>query len=366
MDESRRKIQELVDSGLLPAEQARFMMASSSDPRAVVAVPEPLLERHSSLLEQVLIADGITRVKIDNPLGGLAVTTPVQEGVRVEVMREVAAEPGAGFEALLRQVRVVDMREGGTLKLRVHAPEMNEPHARLCARATVRVAGGLEVDGTAAGPLELVGLRGNCSWSAEGDVSIRDHQGDVHLHVDQGDVYLENCRGSFDLHVEHGNVVIRGCRGRLEVSCVDGDVALSEVRGDVGVLVPDGDVQGESLVGVVSVRSGTGSVRLVGMDLTALQVHVASGSAWCETRLSAAATARLESGDGDVALLVPRDSGARVTLECDDDAVRLEVPLSEVRREAGQTSGVLGDPAAATIHLAAAGGSVRLGWIPGD
>lgn len=358
MDEARRNLQQMAEDGLLPPEQAAFVM-KDADSITSVAGP-PVLERRSSSINQILIADGVGRIKIDNPLGDLHVTWPSREGVEVDVERRVGAREGAAFDALLRQVRVVDIREGGTLKLRVHAPEAPSD-VQVEAAAKVRVPSGVRVDGSSAAALELRGLRADGSWSADGPTRVIDHVGRLRLHTDSGDIEAEDCQGNLDLHVENGNLRVERCSGSLQLSCFNGEVLLDDVTGDVRVSSPDGDVRVHELSGFLNVRVGCGDVDLTAVCATEIDVQVASGSIRFSGTVMPGGTVRLRTASGDVTVGLACDARAEIEATA-PDGVTCDVPLAQgAESAAGSLRGVIGS-ADARIVASTSEGSVHVGW----
>jgi len=362
VDEARRKIQEMVDSGLLPAEQAASMLAHVVERIGRGGMPAsvaqgPLLERRTSHITQILIADGVTRIKVVNPLGRLRVSAPSSEGVQVEIAREAAAEPSASFELLMKQFRVEDLREGGTLTIRVLAPE-TPANIELAASAMVTVPHGLTVDGNAAGGVEIVGLRGDGSWSAEGEVRVADYQGTLDLHDSDGDVSVEHSGGALDLHVENGSVTVSHVRGSLQISCTNGDVHLYEVDGAASISVPQGDLKVHAFRGTLEAHVGTGNAMLLEVFATRLRLSVASGSAWIS---AVGDDLEAQTREGDLTVLVPGDASAQVYLE--GPSLQCDFPLVDATRAEQIVSGRLGD-GAGRIRLMTREGRLRLG--PGD
>jgi hypothetical protein len=125
-----------------------------------------------------------------------------------------------------------------------------------------------------------------------------------------------------------GSVEVNALAGALDIRTGDGDVAVHGARGVIRMHTGDGSIEGRDLDGYVDADTGDGNVNLAGR-FDALAVHTGDG------RLTANAAPgsrmvqpwRLQTGDGNVVLGLPRDLGARIDASTKDGDVSSTLPL---------------------------------------
>ena len=155
-----------------------------------------------------------------------------------------------------------------------------------------------------------------------------------------------------------GSVEIEAIGGNVDVRTGDGNVAVLGARGSIRLHTGDGSINGADLDGSIDATTGDGSVHLEGR-FDVLAVETGDGklvaSAWPGSRVMQ--PWHLQTGDGSVALALPRDLGAHVDARTGDGSVRSTIPLAQLgsSRAEGDING--GGP---PIVVRTGDGSIRL------
>jgi hypothetical protein len=163
---------------------------------------------------------------------------------------------------------------------------------------------------------------------------------DVEVRSGDGSVALEAVTGNVDVSTGDGDVAVRGARGRIRLHTGDGSINGADLDGSIDATTGDGSVHLEGRFDVLAVETGDG--KLV-------------ASAWPGSRVMQ--PWHLQTGDGSVALALPRDLGAHVDARTGDGSVRSTIPLAQLgsSRAEGDING--GGP---PIVVRTGDGSIRL------
>ena len=161
-----------------------------------------------------------------------------------------------------------------------------------------------------------------------------------------------------EVHSGDGSVEIAEVAGNVDVRTGDGSVAVNGARGNIRLHTGDGSISGRDLDGSVDAHTADGSVRLEGR-FDSLAISTGDG------RLVANALPgsrvmqpwHLQTGDGSVALGLPRDLGAHIDASTRDGHVHSTIPLAGLRssRAEGDING--GGP---PIVVRSGDGSIQL------
>jgi hypothetical protein len=150
-------------------------------------------------------------------------------------------------------------------------------------------------------------------------------------------------------------------QGKVRLHTGDGEIRVRDVKGEMELESGDGHVEVDGVDGTLRAHSGDGRIRARGrfdnLDLTTSDGHIEAdamagssiGPGW-----------ELRTGDGSVALTVPENFAADVTLHTGDGHITLEMPLTvEGRYDHNNVHGKLnGGGGSLTIHTG--DGSIRL------
>ncbi len=190
------------------------------------------------------------------------------------------------------------------------------------------------------GDLSITGGAGQLSAQVDnGDTSIAEWQGAVRCTTGTGDVQVERCGGPLRLEAGTGDLEAIDCAGDIVVRAATGDVQLRRHHGGrarVRVTAGDIEVQEGELLGF-RLRTGCGDIestaQLAGPPLAeGGQAGEAMEEASEDDTLPPEGLYALESGSGDVSVVVPADAPVRVEVLAMRGEVDSDVPLVSVGR----------------------------------
>ena len=149
------------------------------------------------------------------------------------------------------------------------------------------------------------------------------------IRTGDGNVDLRDVNGEITLRSGDGHLVLANTEGSLRATTGDGPVELRTCRGDVTLKTGDGKVNVENADGNMDVETGDGKVRVSGR-FNALRVKTGDGGVEVDalrgSKLLEAWT--LSTGDGGLTLRVPDDLAADVDLHTGDGKIDLGVPVA--------------------------------------
>jgi hypothetical protein len=157
------------------------------------------------------------------------------------------------------------------------------------------------------------------------EVRVIDHQ--------TGDrVELEVRRPHRRLDFWHGWIrveVVAPAVTAAEIRTGDGAISVEGLKGGARLHTGDGNVTAESLDGALDARTGDGRIVARGRFDT-LTLHTGDGSVEAEAQAGSKLDTRwlVETGDGSVRLLVPRDLAADVAISTGDGHITCNLPLT--------------------------------------
>lgn len=160
-----------------------------------------------------------------------------------------------------------------------------------------------------------------------------------------------------------GSIRIDRVHGRLELRTGDGSIRATEVSGELQFDTGDGSINVDRAQGRLAVDTGDGSVE-VGGKLAALELHTGDGSVVYRADPGSAMTENWEitTGDGSVAVYLPRGFGADLDAHTGDGTIRsdLEGLPSPVGEDARRTlRGKIGD-GGRQFRIRTGDGAIRL------
>jgi DUF4097 and DUF4098 domain-containing protein YvlB len=196
-------------------------------------------------------------------------------------------------------------------------------------------------------PVSLDGVRASARvYDLDGDVSIQTIAGEIAVRGGDGNVTLSSIQGP---------ISVVGARGRLAVNSVDGEIRLLEIAGRI---------LAETVNGPVALR------RVVSESV---EVSTVNGDLCYDGAIAGTGRYRFRTHNGDIAVGLPEQTGATVTVatyrgEIDSDFPLRVGPMGE--RNLFKLR--LGD-GRARLDLESFGGAIRLrrpdadgtpGWLP--
>jgi hypothetical protein len=137
----------------------------------------------------------------------------------------------------------------------------------------------------------------------------------IHLAGGCGPVIFGHCRATMTVRVPAGDAVtlhsgegdlrLDGLSGPVHVDAGSGDISASDLTGPAELRTGSGDVDAHQLSGAVTLASSSGDV--AGDGLSGASAKASSGDGDVELLFSSPpATADVETGSGDVTVIVPR------------------------------------------------------------
>lgn len=145
--------------------------------------------------------------------------------------------------------------------------------------------------------------------STSGDVSIRGTGGIVEASTQSGDLVVEGAAEIVDLRTYSGDLEARNLTGNVEVNTLNGDLRISNVRGDVEVTSVSGDIELRAITArYVRARSTSGDITFDGA-------------------VNDAGRYELTSHSGHVSLVVPRNTGAQLSVATYSGGIESDFPI---------------------------------------
>jgi len=137
---------------------------------------------------------------------------------------------------------------------------------------------------------------------------------EVEVRSGDGSVEIEEVAGNVDVRTGDGSVNVHGARGSIQLHTGDGSITGRGLDGSVDASTRDGSVKLEGRFDSLAVATGDG--RLIADALPGSRVM----QPW-----------HLQTGDGSVALALPRNLGAHIDASTRDGHIHSTIPLPGVR-----------------------------------
>lgn len=131
-----------------------------------------------------------------------------------------------------------------------------------------------------------------------------------------------------DLHSGDGSIEVEPGSGALTARSGDGHITATGFHGSADLFTRDGGISAEDFDGSLSATTGDGSMRVSGR-FDRLALHTGDGG----VRATVQKGSKLEqpweltTGDGSVALLIPRDLSARIDASTGDGSIHVDLPV---------------------------------------
>jgi len=186
--------------------------------------------------------------------------------------------------------------------------------------------------------------------SSRVSLSVEDDHGRGHnRHRNVGDARFEVSvpRGTkLILEGVSGDITAKGSQGEIEASSVSGDVDVTDgvrtvsaesvsgsvhaaqIKGDLRAETVSGDLRAESVSGSVEASSVSGDIRLVDIQSKDVRTETVSGSITYTGTIEPSGSYGFESHSGTIRLNIPRNAGARFSVETFSGGVSADVPIT--------------------------------------
>lgn len=181
-------------------------------------------------------------------------------------------------------------------------------------------------------------------YQAVGEVSARDIAADLSIDAAAAPVSVENVRGAVSVDVGSGAVRALGIDGDLAIDTGAGAVHLQDVRGSrIHIDTGSGEVTGARLSApALSVDTGSGEVDLSGVETKDFNLDTGSGSVSIEIASDIESMA-IDTGSGSVEIGLPPQLGADLYVETGSGDVRVLVPHTDTHRDEDSLRCRIGD-----------------------
>jgi Toastrack DUF4097 len=126
-----------------------------------------------------------------------------------------------------------------------------------------------------------------------------------------------------------GSIRIERLNGRLELRTGDGSIKATDVVGEMVLNTGDGAIVVDGAEGRLTLETGDGGVNVTG-QLSSVKMHTGDGSIVYRVEPGAAMNDdwEISTGDGSVALYLPRAFGAELDAHTGDGAIRNELSVA--------------------------------------
>lgn len=199
--------------------------------------------------------------------------------------------------------------------------------------------GNISVDGNLKGEVDASTGGGNITFttvSGKADIStgggnIRagDINGDADISTGGGEIKAEIINGTADLSTGGGNITVAKINNSAEISTGGGNISIGDIGGKADLSTGGGNIKIESIIGSANVLTGGGNVTLNSakgkVDVSSgagnislknisgsVDASVGAGDIYAELMPDGKTSSELNSGFGDITLLVP--SSAKATI----------------------------------------------------
>jgi hypothetical protein len=200
----------------------------------------------------------------------------------------------------------------------------------------------------------------------------------LELHLAVGRIAASNVNGRLRLDAVAAPVTVAGGTGELSVSTGSGDVRASGGRGSARLSTGSGEievtswgggnVEAETGSGDVSVtdiesprlraQTGSGDVLLSKVRAPDVGIQTGSGNVTLELQ-SLVQLLDVETGSGDVSIVAPPSTSARLDIETGSGDIESDFPLAVTRSGRHHLSGTIGD-GKGRVSVGTGSGEVRL------
>ena len=142
------------------------------------------------------------------------------------------------------------------------------------------------------------------------------------------DVTVRGVGGAVSVQNVSGDIRIAGTRGDLDLSSVESQIDVRDAHGSVRAQSQGGDVRLTRVVGDVDAGSGDGDVRMDGVQSSSVRAQTLDGDVYFAGPMAKGGTYTFSVHDGDVTLVIPRSTGARVKVATFDGEFSSEFPVT--------------------------------------
>lgn len=166
------------------------------------------------------------------------------------------------------------------------------------------------------------------------------------------------------VHTGNGSVSVAGIRGALDVRTGDGSIQTNDTAGPLRLHTSDGSVQVHRADGTLNASTGDGSMTIEGR-FSQVEARTGDGSVNASllpgSRLQSGSS--ITTGDGSIALRVPRDLGADLQASTGDGHISNNLAFTSGSGNDGHHVHGLINGGGPTLRLTSGDGSISLSGI---
>ena len=148
------------------------------------------------------------------------------------------------------------------------------------------------------------------------------------LEAVSGDVSAKGSQGEIEASSVSGDVDVTDGVRTVSAESVSGSVHAAQIKGDLRAETVSGDLRAESVSGSVEASSVSGDIRLVDIQSKDVRTETVSGSITYTGTIEPSGSYGFESHSGTIRLNIPRNAGARFSVETFSGGVSADVPIT--------------------------------------
>jgi len=173
------------------------------------------------------------------------------------------------------------------------------------------VAGKADIS-TGGGNINTGDINGDADISTGGgEIKVDIINGTADLSTGGGNISITKINNSADILTGGGNIDVGDIGGEADLSTGGGDIKIGSVSGSADVSTGGGDITLNSAKGKVVVSSGAGNISLKNIS-GPVDASVGAGDIYAELMPDGKTSNELNSGYGDITLLIPASAKATV------------------------------------------------------
>jgi hypothetical protein len=177
--------------------------------------------------------------------------------------------------------------------------------------------------------------------SGSGDQEVRGLKGPIKTEAGSGDVEVADVEADVDVDTGSGDIRLGRVGGEAKVDAGSGDIELNQIAGRAKVDVGSGDVLLKEMGGDVEVEAGSGDIIL-------------------ESAIGANASWTLDTGSGDVRLLLPSHSQFSLRAKTNSGEFETDFPLVLSGKIGKSVEGKVGENPTAVVQIKTSSGDIRI------
>lgn len=314
---------------------------------------------------------------VTNLVGSVRILgTPGEMGAVLLAVKNVEGVDQKTVDCILREMEITIERENGReVRVEARCPEISGDsgflgflrffrkerevgEARIDLTLSVPVRCDVDVT-TFLGSIDVRDVQGVVRVaSRRGVISIEEVQGPVHVDCVYSDVILNRVILGADVETKSGDVEAHRIGGYLNVRTSKGDIYCYDIAGDIAVAGCAGDLLVEECSGDLMATVFSGDVELIQCSGD-LKVRSQTGELLIRTEPDDSVTCDLETGSGDIHMVVPGVVGAQIDARTGSGMLQCFLPL-EI--ESITNRGIVGVAGAgeARIRIRSLEGDIRI------